>query len=122
MLVYKQSTGELSRNGTVIANGYSGGGLRYMNQGSAEADSNHGPVPVGLYHIGLSFADKGKYGSVLSLTPTGHDARGRSGFLIHGDSLNPNHQGHASEGCIILPLDVREAIWQGSDRSLSVQK
>ena|ERR1700680_4330878 len=122
MLVYRQSTGTVEHNGKTIAGGYSGGGLRFMNQGRFEQVTDHGPIPIGMYRIGWSFADKGKYGYVLSLTPTGHDAHGRSGFLIHGDSMDPKHQGHASEGCIILPPDVRKAIWESNDRILYVKK
>jgi hypothetical protein len=45
---------------------------------------------------------------------------GRSGFLIHGDSIQ--HPGEASEGCIIMPPDARHRIWASGDDSLHVVK
>ena len=42
----------------------------------------------------------------------------RSGFMIHGDSLVA--PGTASEGCIIIPRDAREAMWESGDRHLQV--
>ncbi len=43
---------------------------------------------------------------------------GRSGFLIHGDSVS--HPGEASEGCIILDRNVRETIANDDDKYLVV--
>ena len=43
---------------------------------------------------------------------------GRSGFLIHGDSLM--HPGCASRGCIVLARPSREAIAQSGDQDLEV--
>jgi hypothetical protein len=43
---------------------------------------------------------------------------GRSGFLMHGDNIRL--PGTASEGCIILPRDLREAIWNSADHTLEV--
>ena len=121
MLVYRQSTGTVEQNGKTIAGGYSGGGLRFMNRGLAQQFPDHGPIPRGMYRIGWSFSCKGKHGYVLSLTPFGHTAQNRTSFLIHGDSEAPHRQGNASEGCIILPLEVRKAIWDTHDRVLRVQ-
>jgi hypothetical protein len=58
MLVYRQSTGTVEQNGKRIADGYSGSGLRFMNQGLYEQFTNVGPVPRGLYSIGRSFSRK----------------------------------------------------------------
>ena len=56
---------------------------------------------------------------VLRLEPSAQtDTRGRSGFLIHGDSKT--QPGTASHGCIILPRVVREQVWQSGDRDLEV--
>jgi hypothetical protein len=54
----------------------------------------------------------------MRLTPVGHNARGRSGFLIHGKSKK--HPEDSSEGCIILDHDQRKAIAQSGDRELVV--
>jgi hypothetical protein len=54
----------------------------------------------------------------LDLTPVGHKARGRTEFLIHGDSKTA--PGDASEGCIILPPDVRKKIASSGVTTLEV--
>ena len=80
-----------------------------------------GHIPPGSYRIGRSFSTKSKT-DVLSLTPTGHDALKRTAFLIHGDYLPGDpRKGTASEGCIILDLDVRKAIWKSEDYFLLVK-
>ena len=44
------------------------------------------------------------------LTPdSDNNMYGRSGFMIHGD----NAQNDASQGCIIMPRDVRELLHEG---------
>ena len=52
----------------------------------------------------------------MDLTPVGHNALGRDGFLIHGD--NTRHD--ASTGCIILPRDVRDQISNTGDNDIDV--
>jgi hypothetical protein len=52
----------------------------------------------------------------MALTPDGHDARGRDGFLIHGD--NTRHD--ASTGCVILPRDIRDQISSSGDNEIEV--
>ena len=52
----------------------------------------------------------------MPLTPVGHDALGRSGFFIHGDSI----KGGASHGCIVLPRPVRLFIANSGDQDLTV--
>lgn len=118
MYVYSISTGEMSRDGGVIATGYSG-------QPSCKNDPekcmvhNKGPIPPGRYSIGQP-RDTASHGPfVLPLTPAeDNEMFGRSGFLIHGDSAS--HPGEASEGCIILPRAVRETIHASEDTELEV--
>jgi len=43
---------------------------------------------------------------------------GRAGFLIHGDSTA--HFGRASDGCIVMPINVRHTIWASGDRQVEV--
>lgn len=80
---------------------------------------NVGPIPAGNYFIQKpeDTVTHGPY--VLPLVPySSNEMFGRSGFLIHGDSVvNP---GTASEGCIILSRDVREKIWASTDHGLTV--
>lgn len=115
---YTQSTGEIKLNGELCGIGYSGAGSG-KNNPEAEAQHNVGPIPRGGYTIGEP-QDTTTHGPfVLRLTPVaGNFCCGRSGFLIHGDSVkNP---GSASEGCIILPRAVRENIWESGDADLEV--
>lgn len=81
---------------------------------------DHGPIPQGLYYIGKPIDTIIRGPHVLPLTPSPENQMyGRGGFLIHGDSIvDP---GNASDGCIILPLFVREAISSSDDMTLAVQ-
>lgn len=106
---YNQLTGELIRNGQVVGTGYSGsranGGL---NNPAMEHLRDVGPIPTGRWQIGSPFNHEKKGPLTMPLTPIGHAAHGRTGFLIHGDSLS--NPGNASEGCIVLPPEVRETL------------
>jgi len=81
---------------------------------------NAGPIPRGRWEItGGPFVHPraGRY--TLRLAPMPEtDTFGRSGFLIHGDSVSS--PGNASTGCIILDLTYREEIWISGDRDLEV--
>lgn len=119
MWTYKQSTGELlSSDGVVVSIGYSGAGID-KNRPEDEGVQNCGPIPMGDWSIGDA-VDTATHGPVvLPLTPLpGTDTLGRSGFLIHGDSIKT--PGTASHGCIILPRVIRESIDSSSDKLLRV--
>ena len=126
MWTYDQSTGTLARNGKFIARGYSGANIG-KNNPDLEAKVATGPIPRGNWRIGDTLSGEpegGPYKSnpcgpyCLRLTAVGHKAHGRSAFLIHGDSAK--RPGQASKGCIILPRNVRELIWNSGDRALVV--
>jgi hypothetical protein len=118
MWTYEQRTGRfLDVDGEHIATGYSGFGP-CRNDPATERLAGLGPLPRGRYHIGHEVDSSTRGPVVLPLTPVGHDAHGRSGFLIHGDSRE--HPGQASHGCIILPRAVREMISDSEDRELLV--
>ncbi|SDE71964.1 Protein of unknown function [Bradyrhizobium brasilense] len=111
-LIYEQATGRMSvRNGgsyDLLGTGYSGSksGGGY-NDPSKQCVKMVGPIPRGQYKVGPPGPGPSPYS--LRLTPApGTDTCGRSGFLIHGDSIS--HPGNASEGCIILSRSEREAI------------
>lgn len=115
---YEQVTGRLLYNGDLVAIGYSGAG-EGKNNPAMEDVHNVGPTPKGKYEIGppVDTTTHGPY--VLRLTAcAGNDMCGRSGFLIHGDSVSK--PGTASQGCIIMPRAVREKIWNSGDHSLEV--
>lgn len=79
-----------------------------------------GPIPQGEWTIvgpPVNTAGHGPY--VLLLEPaTATNTFGRSGFLMHGDSIES--PGCASHGCVILPRAVREQVWNSGDRDLQV--
>lgn len=99
--------------------GYSGKGVHKNDPDSQQLECL-GPIPCGVYRIGDPH-DSPLHGPYcLPLTPDIANVMfGRSGFLIHGDSIE--HPGAASEGCIILMRSQREAIYRSGDRMLVVE-
>jgi hypothetical protein len=103
------------QDGHFVATGYSGAGTG-RNNPAEQAVPNIGPIPQGRYRIGPPF-DAVKQGEcTMRLTPVGHDALGRTGFLIHGDNLTHD----ASTGCVILPPEIRDRIAASQDHDLEV--
>ena len=114
---YSQSTGQLTRNGQIVGTGYSG--LRTgRNNSSMESVRDIGPIPQGRYRIGSQYSHPQKGNTTMALTAVGHTARGRTHFLIHGDSSS--HPGAASQGCIVLNHAVRQSIAASGDTELEV--
>jgi len=116
---YQQATGKvLDPNGAVIGYAYSGKG-HYKNDPEAQAIHDQGPIPKGYYTID-SPRDTVTHGPfVLPLLPFADNQMfGRSGFLIHGDSVV--HPGTASEGCIIAARYIREDIAKSPIKVLAV--
>lgn len=119
--VYESSTGNLlhsdgrSLTGTLIGKGYSGK-KGFKNNVLYEQVKNVGPIPPGMYMIGVSHQSKTKGPMTMNLTPFGHNAFGRTLFRIHGN----NRKNDASEGCIIFGPDIRKKIGESSDRILIV--
>lgn len=101
----------------IISQGYSGHG-EGKNNPKAEAIKNVGPIPRGLYIIGEPY-DSTRVGPfAIPLTPSGHDAHGRTSFLIHGDSIS--HPGEASKGCIVLNRTTRRRVHSSNDKIIEV--
>lgn len=123
MWIYAQSTGELFKDDdpSTLSLGYSGLG-EGKNNPAMQQIHDLGPIPRGFWHIGdPEYVDvAGPHGPfVLPLTADeGTPTFGRSGFLIHGDSVA--HAGSASHGCIIFSLPVRKMIAASDDRLLKV--
>lgn len=113
--MYSQSSGELTRNGDAIATGYSGAGIG-RNNPAEQAVPNVGPIPQGKYTIGPEFDALVQGPCSMRLTPQGHEALGRDGFMIHGDNAAHN----ASTGCIVMPPAARQQIAASADRELVV--
>ena len=123
MWIYAQNSGKLFHHDDVlettmlVAFGYSGADWG-KNNPAAEAVHNIGPLPAGFYTI-ESPRDTIHSPFTLPLTPyPTNEMFGRAGFLIHGDSLGS--PGTASQGCIILPRDIRNMIWGSGDHDLQV--
>ena len=121
---YEQSTGRLTDpSGNLSGTGYAGGNLGKKPEGknnpALQFEHNVGPLPQGLYTVGEP-VEHSKLGPfALPLTPDpANDMRGRGDFYIHGDALAD--PGNASEGCIVMHLDVRQAIADSSVRVLEV--
>lgn len=118
MWTYSQSTGVLKRDAETISKGYSGFG-EGKNNGAMEQVPNVGPIPRGRYEISAPYDTTTHGPYVMALAPQpGTETFGRSGFLIHGDSIeNP---GQASHGCIILPRVARNLIGKSCERFIDV--
>lgn len=119
MLTYNQSTGHLSKDGILLAVGYSGFG-EGKNNPRFEAMPDVGPIPAGLWLVcGPPFSTREHGPYVLRLEPEpGTVTYGRVGFLMHGDSTE--HPGEASKGCIIMDRVTRTRVYQSGDTQLEV--
>ena len=115
---YSQRTGVLTHNGQTAGTGYSGAAAG-RNLPQMERVRNIGPIPRGQYRIGTprNTATHGPH--VMDLTPVGHNALGRTEFLIHGERRNAP-PGLASQGCIILGPSIRNQISASGDHDLIV--
>ena len=112
---YSQSTGQLTHNGQLVSTGYSGAGVGQDNT-AMEATPSVGPIPRGAYTIGSPHQGINTGPHVMDLTPSGHNALGRTSFQIHGD--NSTHT--ASSGCIVMGPAVRTQISNSGDNVLNV--
>jgi hypothetical protein len=108
---YRQGTGELFDEDTLISTGYSGHG---EGKNNTEMQDRHdvGPLPCGVWtmHRAEHVDAPGPHGPfTLRLTPNeGTDTFGRDSFLCHGDSKE--HPGDASLGCMIQARKIRERL------------
>lgn len=127
MWTYQQSTGELRRDGQLVGKGYSGyddgDGVAEPGEGKNDPGAQElrstGPIPRGSWVIGPAFFHETKGPIVMRLLPKpGTATFGRSGFLIHGDSIR--RPGTASLGCIILSRSLRIAVAESGDHDLEV--
>jgi len=119
MWTYAQKTGSLLQDGDRVGNGYSGF-QEGKNNPDMQAVPDVGPIPQGDWTIvgpPINTTEHGPF--VLRLEPSvGTDTFGRSGFLMHGDSIEA--PGCASKGCVIMPRAVREQVWSSGDTDLEV--
>jgi len=122
--IFKQSTGELfSPHGSLLSTGYSGGNCgknpEGVNNPEMQDDSCSGPLPQGAYLMGEPKEGTHLGPFAIPLLPDScNEMFGRAGFYCHGDNAQGNQS--ASEGCIIIPRKVREAMWADEDHCLQV--
>jgi hypothetical protein len=116
---YNSSTGAFkTSDGNLVALCYSGHGDG-LNNPALEAVAIVGPIPRGRWQIVRWDDHHGTKGPIVAvLRPDGHDAHGRSGFLIHGDNTAANHS--ASHGCIIMNRPARVLLRAGGQMSFEV--
>lgn len=120
MLHYIQVRPLISRDKRPILGAplYSGHGAG-LNSPAMEAVADIGPIPAGQWRIVRwddHHDDKGPIVAVLE--PVGHDAHGRTGFLIHGDNALGNNS--ASHGCIVAGPAIRQTMRDSGDTDLLV--
>jgi RHS repeat-associated protein len=134
--IYVQSTGAMFsdylNSGIVVYVGtaYSGSPQR-LNRASDQFIPNTGPIPQGTYGIGPEqtnqiCANCGLNGQPINLlnsmrlTPDPGNNMGnptRFGFLLHGGDMTKKN---SSQGCIVLPLEVRNTMGTSGDNCLEV--
>jgi hypothetical protein len=120
MWTYNVSNGNLTRDGLLVGTGYSGHGPG-LNNPAMQSFTDVGPIPAGLWSIGEAYTIPGKGPLVMRLTPDETtNVFGRSGFMIHGDSIEAPGAEEASLGCIIMPRSVRQAVADSGDTELNV--
>jgi hypothetical protein len=109
--------------GKQIALGYAGGNLgknpEGINNPLVVSVHNIGPLPPGFYTFGHLYDPHPKLGRyAFELIPDAQNVMfGRSGFFCHGDTAISRH---ASEGCIIMPHDIRVLMFTSGDHRLQV--
>ncbi|MGH9418017.1 MAG: tlde1 domain-containing protein [Terriglobales bacterium] len=124
---YSQSEGTIAHvfpDGArkLIGSGYSGFGSA-LDDPAAQDEDKLGPIPRGSWIIGPqqnhSLADgRGTLIAAMPLAPAPGNTTVRKDFWIHGDTAAHNHT--ASQGCIVLPRDTRNAIARSGDSRLEV--
>lgn len=113
LCTFSQSTGAATctdgMSGDVYyhSNGYSGLAMGKNNPDMQDIPF-FGPLPRGCYRVGAAISGEHTGPNSLPLTPlftpdASNSFRDNNSFLIHGDALDPNRQGKASNGCPILP-------------------
>lgn len=121
---YKQNSGELNApDGQFVVSGYAGGakGAHPEGRNNPAMQDQHdiGPLPCGFYTMGepREHSILGPYAIPL-IPDASNEMFGRSAFYMHGDRIDA--PGTASDGCIIMPRNVREFCWTSSDHRLEV--
>ena len=121
MWTYSQHAGILTASdGSFAGQGYSGHGAG-INNPALQNMPDVGPIPQGFYTMSPFFSDSVKGPLVCNLEPDATNQMfGRSGFMMHGDSVEHPGAEEASQGCIIMSHFVRQAVSRSGDNRLQV--
>lgn len=123
MIIFDRKAGTLTHEGSPqpFARGIWSGHGQAHNNPAMEKVQKIGPLPAGIYGIGVLEAQHGHLGrDVMALTPLpGTNTFGRSAFYMHGDS-DGDVDFSASEGCIIAPHNIRILVNAMTDRRIKV--
>ncbi len=121
--VYESSTGKMfDPAGNFVSRGYAGGNEgknpEGINNPAMQCVKNIGPLPVGFYTFGAPVLKSHLGPFAIPLIPdTTNKMCGRGDFYCHGDTTP---SGNASEGCIIMPRAIRNAMWASPDHRIQV--
>ncbi len=115
---YKQSTGELFKDGKLIETGYSGS-LTNKNNPDREHVRGMGPIPRGTWKIGRTGTSKGPLTITLLHVSGNAYNRDMRTFRIHGDK-RVGIAGFACEGCIIMSNSTRLLVSKDTGSVLEV--
>lgn len=119
-LVYSQSSGKLmDMEDRLVGKGYSGA-PGHVNDPDSQGRKDQGVIPEGTWTIGETTWDRnetrGKGENLILLVPDAATAervrrmgRDPNTFYIHAGKQDPNDRS-ASQGCIIMKKDEREAL------------
>ena len=107
--------------GTLLR-GYAGGNCGLNPEGKNCPDHQSvpkiGPLPQGKYKFGKPVPQSHLGPFAIPLIPDGNNEMfGRSSFYMHGDTTPA---GNASEGCIIMPRNIRNEVAASPDNNLEV--
>ncbi|MCG7365869.1 DUF2778 domain-containing protein [Pantoea sp. ACRSH] len=115
---YKQSTGELFKDGKLIEKGYSGV-LTNKNNPDREQVRGMGPIPRGKWRIGRHTSSKGPLTITLVHVSGNAYRRDMNTFRMHGERVH-GVPGFASEGCIIMSHVTRLLVSKDIGATLEV--
>lgn len=120
MWTYLQDLGKIFKDdpSTNVGFGWAGNGDG-KNNPAMQDWANVGPLPQGFYTIEAPHDSPRTGPYTLNLTPAPENQMfGRADFRLHGAAkVNPEL---SSDGCIVMPRPMREAIWNSGDHLLQV--
>ena len=123
MWCFESRTGKwFDPTGALVVKGYAGGNCGKNKEGINNPDKQNvekiGPLPEGMYSLGQLILESHLGAYAIQLIPDADNQMfGRKDFFCHGDTTP---SGNASEGCLILPRAIREALWKSTDRRVKV--